>query len=182
MDVEADETCPKKPELLGFYIGMIFVSSLSLFVCAVTMFFSMQGTIANAHPRRHVAEVLVAKVLLFVVELCFVVFGTYLAFGADLMHCSDVAIGTMRAFVIVMWIVFCFLVAGVCFLFDPHGKRNLNDPELNSRDRKSWIRRYVIELLIIGLSIDPLYAPKCMCGRSPWPSYDLLKLLINLLQ
>jgi len=143
VDIEADETCPKRPELLCFYIGMICVLSLSMIVCAVTMFFSMQGTIANAHPRRHVPKVLIAKVLLFMVELGFVAFGTYLAFGADTTHCSKAAIYAMRVFVIVMWIVFGFLLVWVCTLFDPRGKLNLVGTEqcVKSRDRTSWVRR-----------------------------------------
>lgn len=150
--IEADETCPKKPELLGFYIGMISVLSLSTIVCAVTTFFSMHGTIADAHSRRHVAKVIVAKLLLFIVEYIFVAFGTYLAFGADLVHCSDAAIDTVRVFVIMMWIVLGFMLVGVCVLFDSHGKPNLIENELHSRDRKSWTRRYV-EPLIIFVSL-----------------------------
>ncbi|XP_005104352.1 diacylglycerol lipase-beta isoform X2 [Aplysia californica] len=115
-----DFECSYGHTLRFFYIGTLVLNVLGLISSLILLYISMQGSIKNAYPRRHVCKCLYAKLLLFLPEFVWVCLSTFWAFGHSYI-CDYSVVVTARAAVIFSWLVCGLVMFSVLMAFDPVG-------------------------------------------------------------
>lgn len=157
LGVHSSDACFTRTDVLGFLVGTIVLLVIAVPLTASLLLFSMRGTIADARPRRHVAKILVAKAILYTIELAMTAFGTHVAFLSDLSICHRTIRSCLYGVVICGWIVMGLVVVGIAYAFDRNGRRNsYEDEESSLPERKLWKRRYRVA---ITLNCSLLTAP-----------------------
>ncbi|KAF6020892.1 DAGLB [Bugula neritina] len=129
-------SCKDGQVLNAFFFGMIGLLALKVVVNICLIYHSSKGNISECSFRRHVAQVLYVKLALFIMEVVWLVMGTYWA-TFEYKNCDFIIVGTVRAMVSLAWIgVFVFTIMFI-FLFSPLG----NDSSSVDDASNIWRRR-----------------------------------------
>ncbi|KAK2571722.1 Diacylglycerol lipase-beta [Acropora cervicornis] len=77
--LENDEikNCEASRQLEVFFIGVIVISSLVIINEGAILYVSMQGTLIDSRPRRHMPKLLYVQLALYIPELVWAILGTY---------------------------------------------------------------------------------------------------------
>ncbi|XP_070579406.1 diacylglycerol lipase-beta-like isoform X2 [Ptychodera flava] len=107
--------------LLSYLTGVLIILAIVIALELVIVYISMQGTVINTYPRRHLPIFLYIRLALFIPEIIWVVVGTRWVFhrGND---CDPSVVATVQGAVISSWIILIFVIIGIALVFDPLGK------------------------------------------------------------
>ena len=122
--LENDEIrrCEAHVALQVFFIGVIVLTSLIIINEIAILYVSMQGTLIDSRPRRHMPKLLYLQLTLYLPELVWTVLGTYWAIAHFSFHCELGLVVAVCVSVALEWtILLTVLIVGL-LLFDPLGK------------------------------------------------------------
>ncbi|XP_055507571.1 diacylglycerol lipase-beta [Leucoraja erinacea] len=108
------------PSYLFILIALLAAIIIILFVIVCV---SMQGTITNLRPRRHLPVLIYVRTALYLPELGWAIMGAVLIYD-ETQGCPATLITTISIAVVASWIFLLFTVIAVLVVFDPLGKPN----------------------------------------------------------
>ncbi|XP_006813555.1 diacylglycerol lipase-beta-like [Saccoglossus kowalevskii] len=134
--------CDGGDVLLSYLTGVLILLAIVITLEIVIVYCSMQGTIMNPVPRRHLPILLYFRLLLYVPEIIWTIIGTRWAFKENSM-CDSTVINTVKAAVISSWIILIFVMIGIGLVFDPLGKLHVKvkDSEQLESDEAEQLRQ-----------------------------------------
>ncbi|XP_078347675.1 diacylglycerol lipase-beta-like isoform X2 [Oculina patagonica] len=120
--LENDEIryCVARLELRLFFIGVIVLTSLVILNEIAIIYISMQGTLVDSRPRRHMPIFLYIQLALYLPELLWTILGTYWAVNNSA-DCELSLIIAVWISVALEWSILLAVFIGVLVLFDPLG-------------------------------------------------------------
>ena len=126
--------CEAWLELQVFFIGVIVLTSLVIINEMVILYVSMQGTLTDSRPRRHMPKLLYIQLALYLPELLWTILGTYWAVKHFSLECEVGIIIAVCISVALEWSILLTVFIGALVLFDPLGKvhKDLSDQEFSS--------------------------------------------------
>jgi sn1-specific diacylglycerol lipase len=113
-------TCINGYLLRNYYIGTLVILAVNIVQSFATMVLSMQGSIRDSKPRRHISALLYLRFAMFVPEGIWVIVATYWTFGHSF-TCDWSVYWAARGAVICAWIVGFWMFIGLLLVFDPLG-------------------------------------------------------------
>lgn len=121
---ESDEIkyCDARLELRLFFIGVIVLTSLVILNEIVIIYISMQGTLVDSRPRRHMPIFLYIQLALYLPELLWTILGTYWAVNNYSVECEPGLVIGVCISVALEWTIVLVVFIGVLVLFDPLGR------------------------------------------------------------
>lgn len=112
--------CDAWLELRLFFIGVIVMTSLIILNEIAIIYISMQGTLTDARPRRHMPIFLYIQLALYLPELLWTILGTYWAVNSSSTCELSLTIAVWIS-VALEWSILLAVFIGVLVLFDPLG-------------------------------------------------------------
>lgn len=112
--------CDAWLELRLFFIGVIVLTSLIILNEIAIIYISMQGTLTDTRPRRHMPIFLYIQLVLYLPELLWTILGTYWAVNSS-SNCELSLIIAVWISVALEWSILLAVFIGVLVLFDPLG-------------------------------------------------------------
>lgn len=113
--------CENSKLLREYYIGAIVLLIVTIIFTLVIMGVSMQGTISDDYPRRHINILLYIKFLFIFIEAAWLIYSTYITFDSGFKDCDHFFLWAARGAVLCAWIVGFFMFVGIILVFDPLG-------------------------------------------------------------
>lgn len=107
-------------ELRLFFIGVIVLTSLVILNEIAIIYVSMQGTLVDSRPRRHMPIFLYIQLALYLPELLWTILGTYWAVNNS-SKCELSLIVAVCISVALEWSILLAVLIAVLVLFDPLG-------------------------------------------------------------
>ena len=154
---ENDEirVCEAWRELQVFFIGVIVLTSLIIINEIAILYVSMQGTLVDSRPRRHMSKLLYFQLTLYVPELLWTILGTYWAVAHFSLECEVSLIIAVCVSVALEWSIVLTVLIGALVLFDPLGKvsKDPSGQEFSSTMQEST-KEVCLVLDYILLNID----------------------------
>lgn len=139
--------CEASLELQAFFIGVIVLTSLIIVNEMAILYVSMQGTLTNASPRRHMPKLLYFQLTLYFPELIWTILGTYWTVKHFSYSCQLGLVVAVCVSVALEWAILLTVLIGSLVLFDPLGKVH-SDPfeqefssTMQESAKKLWERR-----------------------------------------
>ena len=131
--------CEAWRQLQVFFIGVIVLTSLVIVNEAAIMYVSMQGTLTDVRPRRHMPKLLYVQLALYLPELLWTILGTYWAVKHISLQCEVGLIIAVCVSVALEWSILLTVFIGTLVLFDPLGKvrKELSEQEFSSTMQES---------------------------------------------
>ena len=122
--LENDEIryCEAWLELQVFFIGVIVLTSLIIVNEVAILYVSMQGTLMDSGPRRHMPKLLYVQLALYLPELLWTILGTYWAVKHFSLECEVSLIIAVCVSIALEWSIVLIVFIGALVLFDPLGK------------------------------------------------------------
>ena len=108
-------------ELRLFFIGVIVLTSLIILNEIAIIYISMQGTLMDSRPRRHMPIFLYIQLALYLPELLWTILGTYWIVKNSTWNCEVSLIIAVCVSVALEWSILLAVLIGVLVLFDPLG-------------------------------------------------------------
>ncbi|XP_074649492.1 diacylglycerol lipase-beta-like [Tubulanus polymorphus] len=144
--------CNRELYLRIYYIGMIVLVILNCAITISVIFVSARGGIMELDRRRHLTKLIYLKLVAYVPEFGWNIFGAYFAFG-DPGNCSLYFVNLIRGTSIFGFVAGVAVLVGIAVVFDPLGTRR--GPRSESRlvidDHQSvWKRRCRIICCCVG--------------------------------
>lgn len=112
--------CDARLELRLFFVGVIVLTSLVILNEIAIIYISMQGTLTNARPRRHMPILLYIQLALYLPELLWTILGTYWAVNSG-SNCELSLTIAVWISVALEWSILLAVFIGALVLFDPLG-------------------------------------------------------------
>lgn len=112
--------CDARLELQLFFIGVIVLTSLVILNEVAIIYISMQGTLTDARPRRHMPILLYIQIALYLPELLWTILGTYWAVNSG-SNCELSLTIAVWISVALEWSILLAVFIGALMLFDPLG-------------------------------------------------------------
>ncbi|XP_067932543.1 diacylglycerol lipase-beta-like [Watersipora subatra] len=113
-------SCKDAKVLEVFFIGMLCLLFLKILINILLIYHSSRGSIKECGARRAVPKVLYFKLTLFLLEIVWLVVGSFWS-TAEYKHCNLVVVEAIRALVALSWIGAVIFILMVVFLFSPLG-------------------------------------------------------------
>ena len=138
--------CGDNVLLVVQYSLILLLMFLHTVLNVIVAILSSRGAILDEQPRRRVPHCVVAKIVLWVIEVVNIAFGTYVGFGSGAaseisIECARPVVWMVRAVALAGWALVLLLIIGFGFTFDPLGKqRKLSRMDLHRR-QEIWENR-----------------------------------------
>ncbi|XP_077979551.1 diacylglycerol lipase-beta-like [Glandiceps talaboti] len=107
--------------LLSYLVGLLAILAIVIILELGITYCSMQGTILNTYPRRHLPVLLYIRLLFFIGEFLWSILGTRWVFH-KVNQCDADVVRTVEGAVISSWIILLSVLIGIALVFDPLGK------------------------------------------------------------
>ncbi|XP_067045349.1 diacylglycerol lipase-beta-like isoform X1 [Acropora muricata] len=139
--LENDEikNCEAWRQLQVFFIGVIVISSLVIINEGAILYVSMQGTLINSRPRRHMPKLLYVQLALYIPELIWAILGTYWTAAHVSFMCQVSLIVAVAVSVALQWSMMVIILIGTLILFDSMGKTHADHCQESSKEM--WEKR-----------------------------------------
>ncbi|XP_072916246.1 diacylglycerol lipase-beta [Hemitrygon akajei] len=107
--------------LPSYLLVLLVLLAAIIIILLVIVCTSMQGTITNLRPRRHIPVLIYIRTALYLPELVWAILGVVLV-NDETMGCPATLVNTISIAVIASWIFLLFTVIAVLIVFDPLGR------------------------------------------------------------
>lgn len=161
--LENDEikNCEASRQLEVFFIGVIVISSLVIINEGAILYVSMQGTLIDSRPRRHMPKLLYVQLALYIPELIWAILGTYWTAAHVSFMCRVSLIVAVAVSVALQWSMLVIILIGTLILFDSMGKTHADHCQESSKEVGKVIKIQKINN-IIGLCINQAWVAQIM--------------------
>ena len=134
--LENDEIkkCDAWRQLEVFFIGVIVITSLVIINEGAILYVSMQGTLIDSRPRRHMPKLLYVQLALYIPELVWAVLGTYWTAAHVSLMCQVSLIIAVAVSVAFQWSMLVIILIGTLILFDSLGKTPADHCQESSKE------------------------------------------------
>ncbi|KAK3781522.1 hypothetical protein RRG08_054861 [Elysia crispata] len=139
-----------------FYIGFLVLDSIGIINTFLLFYISMQGTVSNNWPRRHIVWCLYFRGLLIVLELTWISLCTAWVYGLDL-ECEEHVEWTAKAMIICGWCLIVIKLWRAISSFNPAGSLR--------KDRRKKLLTETIAHKVRESSAQNMWSRRCemMC-------------------
>lgn len=117
-----------------FFSGVIIITSLVIINEGAILYVSMQGTLIDSRPRRHMPKLLYIQLALYVPELVWAILGTYWTAAHVSLMCEVSLIIAVAVSVALQWSMLVIILIGTLILFDSMGKTHADHCQESSKE------------------------------------------------